>query len=210
MAVCLAGLVLAFLLQTGLGDYLQQLLEQNRQLLSEMMEQQATDTRLTPEQLAEQQQTLGAVEKVMAAMTVTQIAGLMATATSLIAALSLLLGRYWQAALYNPGGFREEFYALRMPWQATALIVLLVMLLMSNQEYIFWVGPLLVPLMIAGVALVHSMIARLTVGRPLLITFYLLLVMVGAVKELVVVLAIVDSIIDFRSRLGTGSGSNRT
>ena len=32
---------------------------------------------------------------------------------SLIA--TLLLARWWQAALFNPGGFRKEFYALRLP-----------------------------------------------------------------------------------------------
>lgn len=210
LAVSMAGLVLAFVLQTGLADYLQQLLEHNRQLLSEMIESQNTDVRLTPEQKAEQKQTLATVESVMATMTVTQIAGLLATASSLMAALSLLLGRYWQAALYNPGGFREEFHALRLPWQAAALLVLLVILLVSSKEYVFWVGPLLVPMMITGVALVHNLVARLGQGRPLLIAFYLFFIMVGAVKELVIVLAIVDSIIDFRSRLGSGSGSNRT
>ena len=28
---------------------------------------------------------------------------------------TLLLARWWQAALFNPGGFRKEFYALRLP-----------------------------------------------------------------------------------------------
>lgn len=30
---------------------------------------------------------------------------------------SLLLGRWWQALLYNPGGFRAEFHALRLDWR---------------------------------------------------------------------------------------------
>ena len=29
--------------------------------------------------------------------------------------LTLLLARWWQSALFNPGGFRKEFYALRLP-----------------------------------------------------------------------------------------------
>ena len=28
---------------------------------------------------------------------------------------TLLLARWWQSALYNPGGFRKEFYSLRLP-----------------------------------------------------------------------------------------------
>jgi len=39
----------------------------------------------------------------------------------------LMLGRYWQAGLYNPGGFRSEFRALSLPtgaWAAGALVAL--------------------------------------------------------------------------------------
>lgn len=39
----------------------------------------------------------------------------------------LMLGRYWQAGLYNPGGFRTEFRALSLPtgvWAAGALVAL--------------------------------------------------------------------------------------
>lgn len=29
--------------------------------------------------------------------------------------LTMLLARWWQSSLFNPGGFRQEFYALRLP-----------------------------------------------------------------------------------------------
>ncbi|MDE0283533.1 MAG: DUF2232 domain-containing protein [Gammaproteobacteria bacterium] len=29
--------------------------------------------------------------------------------------ITMLLARWWQSALFNPGGFRKEFYALRLP-----------------------------------------------------------------------------------------------
>lgn len=32
-----------------------------------------------------------------------------------VAVCGLLLGRYWQALLFNPGGFQREFHALRLP-----------------------------------------------------------------------------------------------
>ncbi len=44
-----------------------------------------------------------------------QIAGMMGAGTAMSAVLCLLLARYWQAALYNPGGFGEEFQALALP-----------------------------------------------------------------------------------------------
>jgi hypothetical protein len=40
--------------------------------------------------------------------TATQLAGMLAAGNSGITVLSLLLGRYWQALLYNPGGFRHS------------------------------------------------------------------------------------------------------
>ena len=38
-------------------------------------------------------------------------------ASGLVASLiiTMLLARWWQSALFNPGGFRKEFYALRLP-----------------------------------------------------------------------------------------------
>ena len=52
---------------------------------------------------------------VLARPTAVQIAGMMGAGNAVAAVLCLLLARYWQAALYNPGGFGEEFQALRYP-----------------------------------------------------------------------------------------------
>ncbi|MDZ7782960.1 MAG: hypothetical protein U5K56_08535 [Halioglobus sp.] len=43
------------------------------------------------------------------------IAGMIGVGSAVMAVLCLLLARYWQAALYNPGGFGEEFRSLRFP-----------------------------------------------------------------------------------------------
>src|SRR3569832_1316830 len=53
--------------------------------------------------------------------------------------LSLLLARWWQALLYNPGGFRREFHALRLSrgFAALALAVLLVCLLSLVRLFVF-------------------------------------------------------------------------
>lgn len=41
------------------------------------------------------------------------VTGFFAAGIVLNCAICLLLGRYWQALLYNPGGFRQEFHGLR-------------------------------------------------------------------------------------------------
>ena len=44
--------------------------------------------------------------------------GLMVSAGLINLLLGLMIGRLWQAGLYNPGGFRREFHALRLPRSA--------------------------------------------------------------------------------------------
>jgi len=39
---------------------------------------------------------------------------LVVTAFFLCMVLSVFLGRWWQAVLYNPGGFKTEFHAFRL------------------------------------------------------------------------------------------------
>ena len=43
------------------------------------------------------------------------LTGLIAALLQIVSVLSLILGRYWQALLYNPGGFGREFRSLRLP-----------------------------------------------------------------------------------------------
>jgi hypothetical protein len=56
------------------------------------------------------------------------MSGLVAAGSVLSLVLGLLLARYWQATLYNPGGFRSEFIALELhaavSWWAAALMLI--------------------------------------------------------------------------------------
>ena len=86
-----------------------------------------------------------------------QLAGMMGTANGVLSFLCLTLARYWQAALYNPGGFGAEMRALRFPpvlvWVlgigAAALSAL-------GLQWRSWGAALLLPLTIAGFALLHA------------------------------------------------------
>lgn len=37
--------------------------------------------------------------------------------------IAVLIGRWWQALLFNPGGFKKEFYALNLPWAIVFLLL---------------------------------------------------------------------------------------
>lgn len=135
------------------------------------------------------------------------LTGLMASLLQIVTLLCLVLGRYWQAALYNPGGFGEEFRALRLPVWTTAL--LLAGMLLGPSLGLSMLAPLCsVPLVFAGVALVHGLVAAGRLGRFWLVGLYVTLVLfMQLVYPLLLVIAIVDSLFDFRGRAARkGSG----
>lgn len=130
------------------------------------------------------------------------LTGLIAALLQIVSVLSLIVGRYWQALLYNPGGFGREFRAIRFPL-GLAMLLLAFMLLGPN------IGPQMamltplcsVPLVFAGLALIHGLVAQKRLARFWLVGLYVtLLLFMQLIYPLLVVLAIVDSLIDFRGR----------
>ncbi|AYC31227.1 hypothetical protein D3880_01970 [Pseudomonas cavernae] len=137
------------------------------------------------------------------------LTGLLAALLQVVSLLCLILGRYWQAALYNPGGFGREFRALRLP-PALALLLLAGMLLGPNLgAQAAMLTPLCsVPLAFAGLALIHGLVADGRLARFWLVGLYVtLLLFMQLIYPLLVVFAIVDSLIDFRGRLARKNGA---
>ncbi len=135
--------------------------------------------------------------------------GLVAAGFFLQNVLALLLARWWQAFLYNPGGFRQEFHGLRLH-RATALFALpfaVVALIGAGEgwdamRYVFVV--LLSAFFLQGLAVAHSMVATFEANPAWLFGLYVLLVL--AMPQMVGVLAVsgyLDAFLDFRSRYGT-------
>ena len=115
---------------------------------------------------------------------------------------SLFLARSWQAALYNPGGWREEFHQLRLgPIEMTTLIV--VGLLASSIGYVsLVVFTALVPITICGLALFHGVVGKKNLGGHWMIGFYaLVIVLFPTSLALLAFLAMLDSAIDFRDKV---------
>jgi hypothetical protein len=130
-----------------------------------------------------------------------QIAGMLGAGTAMTAALCLLLARYWQAALFNPGGFGAEFRELRYPASASLVLVLATLVLSSTGPQLrAWAMICMIPLTFAGIALVHANAKARGRGTGWLAGFYLLWLIFDPVKLLVVCLAIADSWLDFRRR----------
>jgi len=137
------------------------------------------------------------------------LTGLLAALLQIVTLLSLMLARYWQAALYNPGGFGSEFRALRFP-PVVAIMLLVGMLLGPSLGAQFAVlTPLCsVPLVFAGVALMHGLVAQGRLPRFWLVGLYVTLVLfMQLIYPLLAVLAIVDSLFDFRGRAAGKNGA---
>ena len=136
-----------------------------------------------------------------------QIAGMIGTGTASLGVLCLLLARYWQAALYNPGGFGVEFRALRYPVAVTGALVLAGLAASAlGFDYRTWAMMFFIPLSFAGLALVHARAAHRGGGSGWLTVFYIAWVMFEPVKLVVVMFAIADSWFDFRQRWGAPPG----
>jgi hypothetical protein len=130
-------------------------------------------------------------------------------------AAMLLLGRSWQAGLYNPGGFRQEFHALALPrWLSPlgALVALSALFfaqpahgggLLQDAVVIF-----VMMFSVQGLAVLHASYAMRALGRGWLVGTYVLLGFVPQfVMPILATTGIADMVIDFRRRLRERAGS---
>ena len=113
-----------------------------------------------------------------------------------------VLARWWQSALFNPGGFQTEFHQLRLPVWLTGSLALLVFGLSNIADMTQWLFILAIPLLFAGLALVHGLVEQMKLGRMWLIATYLGLLFSSAlVFTLLALLATLDSLFGLRKRL---------
>src|SRR5690606_19413051 len=131
------------------------------------------------------------------------VLGAVLGATHMLSALiSVMVVRYWPAGRYDPGGFRLEFHRLRLPvMPRNGLLVLVV--LAPQWPSLAMLSPVAsVPLLIAGLALLHGVVGARNLGRGWLIGIYVVLILfLRFAYPLIMFLAFVDSLFDFRSRM---------
>ena len=156
---------------------------------------------MAPKMLAGLYEQLSAEDKLqLQGLIIPVLTGLMASVLQLLCILSVVLARYWQAALYNPGGFGQEFRALRLPAVIMFPLVFGMLFAPSLGIQAAVLTPLCsVPLMFAGLAVVHGLVAKYRSGNFWLIGLYIGIVLfTQLIYPFLVVLAIVDSVFDFR------------
>ncbi|MDP2608033.1 MULTISPECIES: hypothetical protein [unclassified Oceanobacter] len=137
------------------------------------------------------------------------IHGVLAALHTLVIILCLLLGRYWQSALYNPKGFGIEFRQLRLPLAFTLPAVLVVFTAGQLLPGLSGMVPVLtVAMMLAGLAVFHGVVHGTNASSNWLLPIYIGLVVFGPyMYTLLIFVAVLDSVLDIRMRLkDTASG----
>jgi hypothetical protein len=136
-------------------------------------------------------------------LTESMLLGLVATILAIGSMMSLMLARWWQAGIYNPGGFQKEFHSFTIEAKVAVLLVVIVLTgqLLPNSSQL-WAELAALPLLVAGIALVHFTVKLFGQGKQWLAFLYVGMIMVGKpVTLILVVLGLTDSLIDLRSRL---------
>lgn len=133
--------------------------------------------------------------------------GIMVSGLILNALICLFLARAWQAQLFNPGGFRSEFYALRLG-RYTALLAIAV--LVASMLPLGGLGSLAAELLIVamslyvvqGLAMIHAIVAKRNMHVAWLIGLYLVtLFVLPQLLALVAAVGLIDTWADFRRRV---------
>ena len=136
----------------------------------------------------------------------TLVLGLMAAMTSFSSMIGLILGRWWQSLLYNPGGFAGEFRALRLgPLEALVCVGAAAYCYWQPVSYSMWQVVFTLPLLFAGIALVHWLVAARKQSDWWLVIFYAALVLVMPLMNLLVAFAFVDTWLNIRGRVAPKS-----
>ncbi len=126
---------------------------------------------------------------------------------------SLLLARWWQSVLVHPGAFREEFVSLRLGNLAGIVTVGMLLVARLTQGTFSEITAqlamiLLVPYLLVGLAVIHSLVKKAGRGYGWLVATYLLLAFVPQTTLLLAAGGLLDTWVDLRRRLGRDERSH--
>ena len=132
---------------------------------------------------------------------------MMASGMTIILIITTFLSRWWQSMLFKPGGFRKEFYALRLPNVVLFLTLIGIGLLVADSGQQGSVGMdvlvvVIVLYLFQGLASVHKTVAAKNMPRGWLVMMYVLLLFVPQAVLLVACLGLVDSWMANRGKKG--------
>lgn len=117
--------------------------------------------------------------------------------------LTLLVARYWQARVFNPGGFSKEWLALSLD-RISGLIFILAIIAYLAFKHVFTLNVMLaclVPFAIVGTSIIHASIKRTFKDKAILalIIFYVALLFLALyLAGFLAILGALDCFLRFR------------
>ena len=145
---------------------------------------------------------LNTEQQTQAIQSLAQIAtGVQAALIVLMSLGWLVLARNWQAALYNPGQLRPELQHIRMPkWAAGSIVVLVGLTVLTHWSSLIDLLPVaMLPFVLAGLSLVHFIVAARKLSWIWLVLFYVLMVLfLPYWSSALVMIAVLDSWMNLR------------
>lgn len=131
------------------------------------------------------------------------IPGLFASSLMFGTIVSLLLGRWWQAVYYNPGGFAKEFQSLNLG-KVSALVAVTLILIAMMFESVFALSLVTVVSVLYGIqalSLLHAVLKIKQLKGMWLFTFYLIMFFIPHVLLVLILVSFLDPWMNFRQRL---------
>lgn len=120
--------------------------------------------------------------------------------------LTVLIARWWQAVLFNPGGFGKEFQAFCLPKQlAVPTVVGVGLMFLGNQTFTPILRDLLVVIVVLylfqGIASVHRTVKSKTLSRNWLVGMYCLLAFLPQIMVIFIAwIGMTDSLLKVRTK----------
>ncbi len=127
--------------------------------------------------------------------------GLLTSSIVLMVVLGLIIGRYWQAKLYNPGGFGTEFKQIRLG-KVLAIITLVVLLAASFLKDLMFFTDLqrsfILLFVLQGLAVLHYFLQTKQYATGVLAMVYVVIFLLPVVAVVLAITGILDNWFNFR------------
>ena len=117
--------------------------------------------------------------------------------------LGVVIARWWQSIVFNPGGFKEEFQGIRL--NRRLLILIFSILVLSSaifNQYSNWAYLSIFPLVVGGLSLFHWLINEKNLGKvPIIFTYVFMVLFTPFVILILALLGTVDCFYNVRQKL---------
>lgn len=117
--------------------------------------------------------------------------------------LGVVIARWWQSIIFNPGGFKEEFQGIRL--NRKLLILIFSILVLSSaifKQHSNWAYLSIFPLVVGGLSLFHWLVNEKNLGKvPIIFTYVFMVLFTPFVILILALLGTVDCFYNVRQKL---------